>query len=160
MKTDVYISFYDNRKRCGFIHRLVQLFTWSNISHVALIFNYGSIAITPMVLEKTQPKLYTEKNLNKQAKLIYKFYMGKVDCTTDEVLDLCLNHKVSSKWKEVFAFTIGRYIGIYPSNCCTLAVDFLNNKMNYNFKNKYNPNKLMKEVYYDRYNDCRTSKGR
>jgi len=157
LKTDIYLAFYDNRQRCKYVHRIIQFFTWSNISHVALIFDYGSVAITPMVLTGSSPKVFTETNLNKKAKLIYKHYMGNIDYSLDDVLTLCLKHRVSTVLKEIFAFTIGRYIGIYPSNCCTLAVDFLNTQMNYNYKNKYNPKKLMKEVYDDSNYDCRTS---
>jgi len=161
LKTDVYLSFYDDRNACPKIHKIIQLLTWSNISHVALIFNFKTVAITPMVLVKyNTTKIYTEKFLNSHSKLKYKFYMGSVDITMDNVLNLCLTHKVSSVSKEIFMFTIGWLFGLKASNCCTLAVDFLNNKMNYNFKNRNNPNKLMKEVYYDCYNDCGTSKGR
>ena len=157
MKTDVYIAFYDNRKRCGYIHRLVQLCTWSNISHVALIFDLGFTKLTPMVLSGIKPRLMTEDSLNSQSKCLYKKYVGSCDMNMESIKSICDNHKESTVFKEVFSFVVGQWIGIYPSNCCTLAVDFMNIKMNYNLKNKYNPNKLMKEIRYDSDYDIRTS---
>lgn len=160
MKTDVYIAFYDNRKRCGYVHKLVQLCTWSNVSHVALIFDLGFTKLTPMVLTNVQPKLFTEDSLNLKSKCLYKKYIGVCNMNIESIKSICDNHKKSTVLKEVFAFLIGRWIGIYPSNCCTLAVDFMNTRMNYNLKNRYNPNKLMKEICYDSSYDSWASKSR
>ena len=157
MKTDVYIAFYDNRKASYLIHTLIKLCTWSNISHVALIFDMGFTKLTPMVLTKVQPRLFTEDSLNLNAKCIHKKYMGSCDMNIESIKDICNNHKQTFMIKELFCYLVGRWIGIYPSNCCTLAVDFLNTKMNYKLQNRYNPKKLMKEIRYDSDYDIRTS---
>lgn len=157
MKTDIYIAFYDNRKRCGYIHRLVQICTWSNISHIALIFDLGFTKLTPMVLSGIKPRLMTEDSLNSQSKCLYKKYVGSCDMNIESIKSICDNHKEVSVLQELFSFTIGWMFGFKSSSCCTLAVDFMNTKMNYNLKNRSNPKKLMKEIRYDCYNDCRTS---
>ena len=157
MKTDIYLAFYDNRKRCGYIHKLVQLCTWSNVSHVALIFDLGFTKLTPMVLSNTKPRLMTEDSLNSQSKCLYKKYIGSYDMNIESIKSICDNHKETSVLKELFCFTIGWVFGFKSSSCCTLAVDFMNTKMNYNLKNRCNPNKLMEEIRYDSSYDCGTS---
>lgn len=160
MRTDVYIAFYDNRKRCGYIHKLVQLCTWSNVSHVALIFDLGFTKLTPMVLSNIKPRLMTEDSLNSQSKCLYKKYVGSCDMNIESIKTICDNHKETSVLKELFCFTIGWMFGFKSSSCCTLAVDFMNSKMNYNLQNRCNPNKLMREIYYDSNYDSWASKGR
>lgn len=157
MRTDVYVAFYDNRKRCGYIHKLVQLCTWSNVSHVALIFDLGFTKLTPMVLSNTKPRLMTEDSLNSQSKCLYKKYIGSCDMNIESIKSICDNHKETSVLKELFCFTIGWMFGFKSSSCCTLAVDFMNIKMNYNLKNRCNPKKLMEEIRYDSSYDCGTS---
>lgn len=160
MKTDVYIAFYDNRKRSSIIHKLVQLCTWSNVSHVALIFDLGFTKLTPMVLSNTKPRLMTEDSLNLLSKCLYKQYVGHCDMNIESIKTICDNHQETSILKELFCFTIGWMFGFKSSSCCTLAVDFMNTRMNYNLKNRCNPNKLMREICYDSSYDSWASKGR
>ena len=157
MRTDVYIAFYDNRKRSSIIHKLVQLCTWSNVSHVALIFDLGFTKLTPMVLSNTKPRLMTEDSLNLLSKCLYKQYVGYCDMNIESIKTICDNHQEASVLKELFCFTIGWVFGFKSSSCCTLAVDFMNTKMNYNLKNRCNPKKLMEEIRYDSSYDCGTS---
>ena len=160
MKTDIYIAFYDNRKMCTFIHqKLVRLCTGSNISHVALIFDFGFIKLTPMVLANKSARLLTEDSLNRAgAKCIFKRYMGSTECSIEEVQQITNEHKISSISSVVFWFFISRWFGGTTNHCGTLAVDFLNKHMNFKLKNRNVPVKLMKEIQsYDSNYDCRTS---
>ena len=110
-----------------------------------------------MVLSGIKPRLMTEDSLNSQSKCLYKKYVGSCDMNIESIKSICENHREVSVLQELFSFTIGWMFGFKSSSCCTLAVDFMNTKMNYNLKNRSNPKKLMKEIRYDSNYDCGTS---
>lgn len=157
MKADVYISFYDNTTGLGWWRaKLIQFLTGTKVNHVGLIFNLPFTNLTPMVMDGKECRLMTEFMLEqKGAKLLYKKYMGNVDICLEDIKQITKEHKIWTWYKVLLWFLIGRWFGITPHHCGTLAANWLNKNLKYNFKQGGIPSRLLEEVKNDYSNDWR-----
>jgi len=151
MKADIYIGFYDYSLGLGWWRStLIKLLTFSNVNHVGLIFCLPFSNITPMVIDGSKCRLMTEYMLElKGAKIIYKKYMGTVDICLEDIKKISDTHKVWTWYQLLLWFLFGRWIGIKPHHCCSLACNWLNANLKYNYKQSGIPHKLMQEIKND-----------
>jgi hypothetical protein len=151
MKADVYIGFYDYSSGLGWWRSaLIKTLTFSKVNHVGLIFCFSFSNITPMVIDGSKCRLMTEYMLElKGAKVLYKKYMGTADLCLEDIKKIADTHKVWTWYKVLLWFLFGRWIGIAPHHCSSLAANWLNTNLKYNYIHGGIPHKFMQEVKND-----------
>lgn len=151
MKADVYLVFYDYTTGLGWWRSLlIRICTLSKVNHVGLIFSFPFTSISPMVLDGTRCRLITEYMLEQKGAIaLYKKYMGSVDTCLEEIKHISDTHKVWTWYKVLLWFMFGRWFGIKPHHCSTLAANWLNSNLHFQFKHGSIPCKFMQEVRND-----------
>ena len=150
MECKVYVAFYDNECIPKWKSLLIKSLCFSNVTHVGLIFTFSFTSITPLVLDGRPCVLIKEEALERTgAKLIYKKYMGTCDICVEDVKKIADEHKIWTWYQALFWFFIGRWFGLKIHHCGTLASNWLNTNLKYNFKFGSIPGKFMQEVKND-----------
>jgi hypothetical protein len=151
MKADIYVAFYDYSSGLGWWRSaLIRVLTFSKVNHVGLIFCLPFSNISPMVLDGSKCRLLTEFMLEqKGAILIYKKYMGSVDTCLEDIKRIAETHKVWTWYKVLLWFLIGRWFGIKAHHCGTLAANWLNTNLKFNYRHGSIPHRFMQEVKND-----------
>jgi hypothetical protein len=157
MKAEIYIAFYDYSAGLGWWRtQLIKTLTRSKVSHVGLIFSFPFADITPMVIDGEETRLMTTFILEqKGGVLIYKKFMGTYDTCLEDIKQLAKEHPIWTWYKVLLWYLFGRWIGIKPNHCGTLAANWLNKNLKYNFKLGHTPHLFMQEVKNDYHYDWR-----
>lgn len=147
MKADIYLAFYDYTSGQGWWRSfLIKALSGSNVTHVGLIFRLPFANISPMVLDGKNCRLMTEFMLEQKGAIIYKKYMGQYDTCLEDIKKIADSHKVWTWYYVLLWFLFGRWFGVKAHHCSTLAADWLNTNLKYNFKHGSIPHKFMQEV--------------
>jgi hypothetical protein len=156
MECEIYIAFYDNKCIPLWKSALIKLLTLSNVTHVGLIFTFPFESITPLVLDGKPCVIIKEQTLERTgARLLYKKYMGTFNICIEDIKKLASKHKIWTWYQALFWFIIGRLFGLKVDHCGTLAANWLNTNLKYNFKFGSIPGKFMQEVKNDYHYDWR-----
>lgn len=155
MKADIYLAFYDYSSGLGWWRSLlIKILTLNKVNHVGLVFSLPFANITPMVMDGSPTRLMTEFIIEQKGGIcLYKKYMGSYDICLEQIKKIADEHPISTWYKVLFWYVIGRWFGVNTSNCVTFAVDWLNKNLGYKFKNRHIPHLLMQEVQHDYSND-------
>jgi hypothetical protein len=151
MKAEIYLAFYDNSKGLGWWRTLlIKSSTFSRVNHVGIIFDLPFSSLSPMVVDGERCRLITEYMLEKRgAKLLYKKFMGTKEICLEQIKHITDTQKISTWYKVLLWYLVGRWLGFKVNHCGTLAQNWLNKNLGYNYKMGHIPHRFLEEVRND-----------